>query len=257
MIDISRYGQFPDRLTSYDVWKFAAILLMIIDHVGFLLFPDQEWMRVLGRLCVPIWFFLIGYARTRDVPGLWIMAAILVDLPDPLLGLGMLPLNILFTLLIVRLALNPLVKIMRLYPHYFWMMIILLAVLSPVTNFFTEYGTMGLLLAMLGLQARRPRLFRGRLAGVRTRELLWPGIGIAYWAWQSLHFGFSGLSIIAFAIGLVFVLFGLYRFKPHNYESDTRQWQVRMMMICGRYSLEIYVLHLVVLKLLFAFRIFL
>ena len=57
----------PRDLTSYDFLKAVAVLLMVIDHVGFYFYPDQQWFRVFGRLCVPIWFFLIGYARSRDL----------------------------------------------------------------------------------------------------------------------------------------------------------------------------------------------
>lgn len=34
---------------------------MVIDHIGFLFFPDQDWMRAIGRLTMPIF----GYAIAR------------------------------------------------------------------------------------------------------------------------------------------------------------------------------------------------
>lgn len=257
MIDLSRNGAYPNALTSYDVWKFAAIILMIIDHMGFLFFPDESWMRMLGRLCIPIWFFLIGYAKTREIPTLWIMAAVLVDLPDPLIGLNILPLSILFTFLLVRVLLDPMMRQMRLNPQYFWISIIILAVMAPVTNMFTEYGTLGLLLALLGLQARRPGLFKGRLRPLRVEALLFPMIGLAFLVEQSLRFGFSFGQIGLFAIGTALVLMGLKQFEPKAYKADPNQWQVRAMMFAGRYSLEIYVLHLVFFKLFFAIKVFL
>ena len=257
MMDMTRQGQFPDGLTSYDAWKCLAVLLMVVDHLGYLLFPDQEWMRAMGRLCVPIWFFLIGYAKTRDVPMLWVMAAILVDLPDPVIGLPILPLNILFSLLLVRLLLDPLVRIMRARPHYFWLLVVLLMVLAPASNFLFEYGTFGFLLAIFGLSVRRPRLFRGMLRRTNARMLYWPVVGFGFWLWQGMHFGFGLYHLLGTAIGFAAILYGLHCFKPLTYAYDTRQWQVRLMMLCGRYSLEIYVLHLVVFKLFFAIRIFL
>ncbi len=44
----------PRDLTSYDLLKTLAVILMIIDHVGHHFFPDEMWFRVVGRLCVPI-----------------------------------------------------------------------------------------------------------------------------------------------------------------------------------------------------------
>ena len=32
------------------VLKWIAVLTMVIDHVGAILFPDQIWMRVIGRV---------------------------------------------------------------------------------------------------------------------------------------------------------------------------------------------------------------
>jgi len=71
-------SHLPDTVTSYDVWKTLAVLLMIIDHIGAYFLPDEQGLRILGRLCVPIWFFLVGYAQSRDLSWrLWAGVAIL------------------------------------------------------------------------------------------------------------------------------------------------------------------------------------
>lgn len=41
--------------------KLIALLTMTIDHLGYLFFPDQEWMRAVGRLTMPVF----GYAIAR------------------------------------------------------------------------------------------------------------------------------------------------------------------------------------------------
>ena len=66
------------NITSYDMLKTAAVVLMIIDHIGYFFFPEMPIFRALGRLCVPIWMFLVGYARTREISReLWIGGVIL------------------------------------------------------------------------------------------------------------------------------------------------------------------------------------
>lgn len=48
--------------------KLIAMLSMILDHVGDNFFPDQLWMRALGRIAMPIFAFCVaeGFSHTRD-----------------------------------------------------------------------------------------------------------------------------------------------------------------------------------------------
>lgn len=48
--------------------KLIALATMVIDHVGYLFFPEQEWMRAVGRLTMPIFGYAIarGFFYTRD-----------------------------------------------------------------------------------------------------------------------------------------------------------------------------------------------
>ncbi|WP_206172736.1 TraX family protein [Acidilutibacter cellobiosedens] len=49
--------------------KIIAIITMLIDHIGAVLFPDMIWLRMIGRLAFPIFAYLIseGYFKTKDV----------------------------------------------------------------------------------------------------------------------------------------------------------------------------------------------
>ena len=51
------------------VLKMIAIIAMTIDHVGYVFFPHHIWMRVTGRLTMPIIAFLTseGFRYTRDI----------------------------------------------------------------------------------------------------------------------------------------------------------------------------------------------
>ncbi len=57
------------QILDSNALKLIAVISMTIDHVGFILFPGQLWLRCIGRLAFPIYAFLIteGYLHTHNV----------------------------------------------------------------------------------------------------------------------------------------------------------------------------------------------
>lgn len=45
----------------YDYLKVLALFTMIIDHLGYYLFPEYLWLRLVGRIAFPIFLFLVGF----------------------------------------------------------------------------------------------------------------------------------------------------------------------------------------------------
>ena len=110
--------KISSNLTSYDLMKTLAVLLMIIDHTAYYEFIDSDWPRAIGRLCVPIWFFLIGYANTRSIPLRFWGGAILLVFANFVVGYNIFELNVLFSLILARLTIDYCVK-KSLFPHRF------------------------------------------------------------------------------------------------------------------------------------------
>ena len=50
------------------VLKLLAVISMVFDHVGDNFFPEQTWMRVIGRMALPLFAFCVaeGFRHTRD-----------------------------------------------------------------------------------------------------------------------------------------------------------------------------------------------
>ncbi len=48
--------------------KIFAMVMMMVDHVGAILFPNIIWIRILGRVSFPIFAFFVaeGYVHTRN-----------------------------------------------------------------------------------------------------------------------------------------------------------------------------------------------
>ncbi|MCH4889735.1 conjugal transfer protein TraX [Acidaminobacter sp. JC074] len=80
--------------------KWIAVILMIIDHIGFFLLPQYKILRIIGRLSFPIFAFLIanGYSYTRDVKKYFLrlfVFACIIQIPSLFMTL---PVNVFFTL---------------------------------------------------------------------------------------------------------------------------------------------------------------
>ena len=48
--------------------KIIAMICMLFDHIGDSLFPSQQWMRIIGRIALPLFAFCIseGYIYTKN-----------------------------------------------------------------------------------------------------------------------------------------------------------------------------------------------
>jgi hypothetical protein len=93
--------------------KLIALVSMVFDHVGSVFFPQAMWMRVIGRVAMPVFAFCIaeGYAHTRDRQAYLLrlgLFALISELPFDLALLGEVTLthqNTLFTFVLALVAL--------------------------------------------------------------------------------------------------------------------------------------------------------
>jgi hypothetical protein len=237
-----------ESLTSYDLIKSLAILLMIIDHVGLYFFPEHQWLRAIGRASVPIWFFLVGYAQTRDLTSPIFIGAGLVFASTFVLGGFILPLNILITIILIRLILDHVARLAFKDWEFLIYAAIVCSLLAVPTFVFAEYGSLGLLIALFGYSLRhRDQLNIGPLAlKIFAAFSILFYVGIQCWI-----FNFSvALSVISVVLcGAVGIL--LYYFKPQTWNAETAPIQLfkPLLQFAGRYTLLIYVVHLILFKL--------
>lgn len=94
--------------------KLIAIVSMTIDHIGAALFPQELWMRCIGRLAFVLYAFMIaeGYVHTKNVRRYMLrlgLLALISEVPFDLLFHGCLVYtgaqNVFFTLFLGLLAL--------------------------------------------------------------------------------------------------------------------------------------------------------
>ena len=103
------YNQKVKGMTSHQI-KLMAALLMVVDHVGVVFFPDQLAFRYIGRLSFPLFAWLIGQGEkyTKDFNSYLIRLAVGAGISQPLYYalFNFTNLNILVTLLIGLLAIR-------------------------------------------------------------------------------------------------------------------------------------------------------
>lgn len=128
-----------------------AVLAMIADHVGLIFFPEVLVLRIIGRLALPIFAFLIaeGYSKTHDVKKYLLrlgIFALISHIPHTFAlqsaGIENPSLNIFFTLFVGLLAIIAIEKCRSLVLKIIFVTSLLL--IAEVGMF--DYGAYGVLL---------------------------------------------------------------------------------------------------------------
>ncbi|HZX46166.1 MAG TPA: TraX family protein [Clostridia bacterium] len=98
----------PAERQRNDALKLVAMITMLIDHVGYMFFPQYSVFRSVGRLAFPIFAYLlsVGYEKTsslKNYAGRLLLFGLISQVPYSFFSPGLefepLKLNIMFTLL--------------------------------------------------------------------------------------------------------------------------------------------------------------
>ncbi len=240
--------QLPHNITSYDLLKSAAVIIMIIDHIGYYFFLDDLWWRAVGRVGFPVWFFLVGHAKSRDLGWkLWGGAALLL-LGNIIAGMPVFPLNALVTIIVIRLVLD---GVMRVAGHDYKALIavsLVLFLLILQSSLFAEYGTQALIMAMLGYMVRH---CEGSVLKSGVIVLFLGFAAASFLMLQDYLFGFEQQQFLLMAIGTFLVMGVLLMFRKQEYPRLTARLPkslAALLRIGGRRTLEIYIVHLMLFK---------
>ncbi|MEK5209383.1 TraX family protein [Psychrobacillus sp. FSL H8-0510] len=107
MVFGSKRQTFDSRV---EILKWIAMITMVIDHVGIFFFPEETWMRVIGRIAFPLFMILFveGAVRTRNPKShavrIWLFA-LLSQVPYTLL-FNTYQLNVLFAMILVLMVIR-------------------------------------------------------------------------------------------------------------------------------------------------------
>lgn len=141
--------------------KVIAMVSMVLDHIGVALFPEVEWLRILGRLALPIYAFMIaeGCRHTKNMWRYFGSMAFLAAICQLVyfFAMGSLYMCILVTFSL-SIALIGLLKQAQNNHAFFWTLLLMLGVCGafflceilpgrlPHTDFQIDYGFLGVMI---------------------------------------------------------------------------------------------------------------
>lgn len=206
-----------------ELLRAAALLTMLIDHVGLVLFPRMVVLRCIGRLAFPIFAFLLaeGADHTRH-PAKYMtrlgIAALLSEIPFDLMMARRLTWgyqNVMLTLLLGLLAIFALRLAYRAESRIEMLLEILFAVLCAYAaeKWNTDYGAFGVMVCVTFW------LFRQQRFG-----LLISAVGFVVLCFLMKNAKIPGTHIPIEVLGVLAIpLIGLYRGWRAN-RSKALQW---------------------------------
>lgn len=251
-----------DTLTTFDLLKTFAVIFMIIDHVGFYFLTPaigagagdpHLWLRAVGRWCVPIWFFLIGYGRSGAIPLSLMIGAGILTAMNFITGMFLFPLNALISMMIIRLVIPYVVRFAFASREGMGGTIIMIGMGYFITNDLFEYGTVGVLMAMMGYMVREWRDRTNFIVRFNQRTLkIGAAVAVAAVILSQYYvFQFDMAQGVVMAIGMAVVFAILFMVRPTIYPLLSNNLFIvfkSIIQLGGRRTMEIYVIHLMAFK---------
>ncbi len=240
----------PAPITTTDLLKFAGLAFVFADHTGLFFAPDEEWWRVFGRAAAPIFFFLIGFARTSSVPFTWLVLGAVLTALDAYVsdGLDDVRLNILFNFALIRFVMPKVETHVLTGRAGAPALALFCAAMIPLAAVILEYGAEGWLWALFGLVTREAIVKANPQARLQ-RNLVGVFCVAIYLLVETRDFEFepvqtATLCALITALGLVLAFF---RRADAPFQAPAPVAQALRWM--GRRSLEIYAVSLFVMQL--------
>ena len=230
-------AKYGDSISSYDLLKCAALFLMTCDHIGYFFDADQLWWRVVGRWCVPIWFFLAGYgapsAPRREL--YWLAGGMI--LADIAFSSEIFPVNILVTIMVARWAVAHMATRDK---DAFMVIAFAFACLAliPITLHLFEYGSQVFLFTLAGYYRKQlPQHWLGSFTLSIACLIFIP--------LQAFTFGLPEVHAAVMMMGVVAISFLLRYFSVHDYPALKSSPLAPLIRLLGRNTHYYYAFHVI------------
>lgn len=235
------YSKYGNQLNTHDCLKFFAIVIMIMDHIGFFFFPDDNTWRMIGRMGFPVWFFLSGYATPKHISREILFLGAMMIAADIVMIQPVFPFNALVSICLCRLFVG-VMKDRKPSLINFVVIAILLIVTFPITFSLFEYGSLGLIFALCGYYYRFYRDKPVAIVSMIVSLLFFILV-------QQAFFQFSAVKFLLFVVTTSLTCIWLHYFTVKNINFPHYLKPVSVfVMFMGRNSHYVYFIHFVLFE---------
>jgi len=149
MVEAVDNQELSKSIERNDFLKIFAIVIMLIDHIGAILYPQYRELRIIGRLAFPVfaYFIVVGYQMTSNLNNYLFrlfVFALVSQLPYSL-AFHTTRLNIFFTLFLGLYVLSSFAK--KKYIEVAFVLLISGVINQWLIKF--DYGTYGIILILI------------------------------------------------------------------------------------------------------------
>lgn len=237
-------------ITTTDLLKFAGLAFVFADHIGLFFAPDADWWRVFGRAAAPIFFFLIGFARTSSVPLIWLALGAFLTALDVYVsdGLDDVTLNILFNFALIRFVMPVIETHVLMRSWGAPALALFCAAMIPVAAVILEYGAEGWLWALFGLVTREA-IVKATPEARLQRNLVGLFCVAVYLFVETRDFDFEPAPTAALCALMILLGVLLANFRRADAPVEAPAPVTHAFRWMGRRSLEIYAVSLFIMQL--------
>lgn len=197
-------------ISNQDLLKFIALIVMMIDHSGAFILQDMPYLRAIGRVGIPIWFFFVGYNFKINYKNDYIILASFLILHIAictLTGSYKIHPNVLLTMFLARMCLR-FIKF-DCNNYNFAALSFLSLITYPFTNIAFEYGGLGILIAIWGYNIKK---------NIGDRKFQSIIIYALLCITQLFSFGFDIIDQTLVVTSFALIIYYLHNFTPSNFE---------------------------------------
>lgn len=248
---IYRYGP---QINSHDLVKILAILTMIIDNFGLYFMYDNIWMRVIGRMAPPLFFYLVGYSGSYKFKYQILALGIALCLiqffvsNNPNLIENFIPINILINFVLIKAILNRFDPT-KMRTGSLILLLGILILISEETCTYIQYGSLGLSIAIGSRLINKRHPFGKPWIIISTAAYFLLQMDSLLFVWPDVSMQVILIVILPLAVIFALTLLLFLKYKLRTFTVNPT-WLRTIAIYVSRYSLQIYFLHLAAFQII-------